>query len=73
MRVGRTFFKPCLVGKCWERSAGDYVGLAFASLGSGESWEGCSSSVVSGNRQDIIFAYLLPLRLVEELGPKYMQ
>lgn len=72
MRIGRFSVGPCEVGSCCKRIVSDYICLTLASLGNAESWEGYSSSVVSGNRQAFIFVYLLPLPLRKELGPKYI-
>ena len=41
-----------------------YTSLALASWGNVESWEGYSPSIVSGNRQDLILAYLFLLPLL---------
>lgn len=70
MRAGRSFVEPYEVGKCCKRIISDYISLALASLGNAESWEGYSSSVVSGNRQAFIFAYLLLLHYSGRIGPK---
>ena len=49
-----------------------YTGRYISSWGNVESWEGYSPSIVSGNRQDLILAYLFLLPLVEMLDPKYI-
>lgn len=72
MSIGRPFVEPCEVDKCCKIIISGYTSLALASWGNGESWDGYSSNIVSGNRQDLILAYLFLLPLVEMLDPKYI-
>ena len=72
MSIGRLFVEPCEVDKCCKMIISGYTSLALASWGNVESWERYNSSIVSGNRQDLILAYLFLLPLVEMLDPKYI-